>query len=86
MLANVMQMKSEHLIHMKAKSECLKSEMKIEKAESERLRSKRQKAKSESLKFEMKIAEAKSKSLRSEKQKAKSERLKPKTEENKGEV
>ena len=54
-------MKSEHLIHMKAKFERLKFEMKIAKAESERLRSKRQKTKFERLKSEMKIAKAKSK-------------------------
>ena len=64
MLENVMQIKSEHLIHMKAKSECMKSEMKIAKTEFERLRSKRQKAKSKRLKSEMKIAKAESEHLR----------------------
>ena len=46
---------------MKAKFERLKFEMKIARAASERLRSKRQKAKFERLKSEMKIAKAKSK-------------------------
>ena len=86
MLATMMQMKSEHLIHMKAKSKRLKYEMQIAKAESESLRSERQKAKSKRLKSEMKITKAKSKCLRYKNQKVKSELLKPKIEESKGEV
>ena len=63
MLANVIQMKSEHLIHMKVKSE--------------RLRSKKKKAKSERLKSKMKRVEAKFECLKSKTkiEKAKSERL-----------
>ena len=76
MLENVIQMKSEHLIHMKAKFECLKSEMKIAKAKSEHLRSKKQKAKSEHLKFKLKITKVKSERLiQMKRAKAKFERL-----------
>ena len=60
MLENVIQIKFKHLIHMKAKSEHLKSEIKTTKAESKLLRSRRQKAKFERLKSEMKIVKAKS--------------------------
>ena len=75
MLANVIQMKSEHLIHMKAKSEHSKSKIEDNK-------------KSECLKPKIKKVKAKSEHLKSKikKAKTKSERLKPKIEESKGEV
>ena len=58
-------------VTQKAKSECLKSKMKIIKANSKRLRSKRQKAKSERLKFKMKRVKVKFERLKSKMKMAK---------------
>ena len=62
-----MHMKSEHMIHMKAKFEGLKSKRKIGKEKSDHLKSKKKKMKSEHLKSEMKIANAKSERPKSRK-------------------